>query len=161
MDRERRRFSLFLRRPQKGTQPGWGAVRLIIRSKKVSPEDSRLHLATHEEILDDVTWEDLRKRTASGEFSGGIFELPKDSFNDQLRPVDQLTGAKRLRGPEKEITRKDAVISRRLATLAECLAENNKPWLAWTDTPPRPEGEPTDLPEWAVVKGKGLPTPGF
>ena len=129
LERERRRFSLFLRRPQKGAQPGWGATRLIIRSKKVSPEDSRLHLATHEEILDDVIWEDLRKRTASGEFSGGIFELPKDSCNDQLRPIDQPTGAKRLRGPEKEVTRKDSVISRRLATLSECPSDANRPWL--------------------------------
>ena len=155
--REKRRFSLFLLRPQKGTQPGWGATRLIIRSQNVSPEDSRIQLATHEEILDDVTWEDLRKRTASGEFSGGIFEPPKDSFPDQLRPIDQLTGAKRLRGPDKEITRKDSVVSRRLATFSACLSDENRPWLAWTDAPARPGGEPTDLSEWAVVTREGSP----
>lgn len=156
LDCERQRLSLFPCRSRETAHPGRGAARPVLKQMRVSPEDSRIHVATHEEPLDDGIREDLRKRTASGGFLGGIFEPPKDSPTDQLQSIDQLTGAKRLRGPDKEITRKDSVVSRRLATLSGCLSDENRPWLVWTDASARPRGEPTDLSEWAVVKRKGF-----
>ena len=162
LTKEKQRFSFLLCRthpetyPREREAPGQGhGRRLVVRSTAVPMGDARITGATHEEILDDVIWEDLRIRTASGEFSGGSLELPSESFTDELRPLSRITGARGLRGEEKDKVRKDSVVSRRVATLAACLADAGRPWLAWTRTAARPSGEPTDLSEWAAVKRKG------
>ena len=130
LTKEKQRFSFLLCRthpetyPREREAPGPGhGRRLVVRSTAVPLGDARITGATHEEILDDVIWEDLRIRTAAGEVSGGAPEFPSASFTDELRPRSRLTGARGLRGEEKERVRKNSVLSRRIATPAACMAD--------------------------------------
>ena len=126
LEHEKRQFSLYLQRPSKHNQPEtYGRLRLVVRAEPDATVQTSLadiaHVATYEELLDDVLWEDLRERTARGEFAGASMQLPYESFTSGLRPKERPAGTTRLRGEVKEKVRRDTVLSRRIATLATAL----------------------------------------
>ena len=159
LEREKRRFSLQLLRPTKTTAATtFGSKRLVVRRTPDATAERHLadvaHVVTYHELLDDVLWEDVLLRTTGGEFAGADMHLPTQTFTLELRPRERPCGIKGLRGAEKEQVRSETVVSRRLATIAATLQDAGRPWLAWTESAATGAADPTDLPDWAALRGR-------